>query len=469
MLKAQRKLLALALVLLVILTLPGRAMPNPVFDPIAGLDSLLAWYSGKGVECELTADLIIDRPVVLDREAFAGINIPGYSIYITAQGSLTLDSQNLAIAPDCSSVITVESGGELHLLSGGIYGACDSTVILLRPGAIFEQTGDFYLDGLVQRELSGDNGTLPPDPTPTPTPTPGPETAPITDLQGEIRKVANGAIMVYLILPCLPMEVTIVTLERSTDREDWTSVCSYAWDAEMNYPNCVNSGGCNMKLGENHVYISHQDEAQSQPFYLRVDVSGPDYAGISNEVLIKLPDGVSPGDNTKPPAENDYEDSGGTRGGAGQGKFERVEKLPSSPEPTPSPPPAAPSPTPDPVPAEPPEETPAPLPQPTPDTAPIQQSTSGRVSLKYEPPAVPAATPTPTPVVSQTPQPAESPEVPIAAPTPGAAEALPAASAAPGESIPGAADRNWVAAGATAALVTAALVFLNWSGSKRKS
>lgn len=450
-----KKVFCIALILsfLVGSTTVSHASAVPEVVEIATLEELEAWYGAGGGTCLVAAELVVDRPVVLDKEQVADIGVLSAPIRIAAGGSLTIDGAGTNLQGP-GVLAAVEAGGALYLRSGAAYSGLTQGAFVLAEGAVYERSRDFSLSWDVPEE---------------PEPEPEPEPAPITDLWGEVRRVRDGVVTFYMTLPILEMtEIEAIRIQRSADGEAWEEREVFRWNEERGYVDAGPDSRCAMQFGQSGTYLAYVEDTDYQDFYLRLEVEGTPYAGQSNVVKVEIPAYAGSVDTVLPPSSGDYEDNDGNRGGGGQGESDRVDKLEPTPTPTPTPTPeTSPEPLPEQeslsVPTPEVSETPisTPEPEPTPSqkvhdvislTKPERPQAKPPVQSEEqsEPEATPSA-PTPTPEVTPTPETTPSP---TPQPTPTVEPERPPAK--------GGGDKIWLAGGLTLILVCggAVLIFL---------
>lgn len=453
-----RKIAGLLLILAVLVgTSPGTyAFIMPQVTQVATLDELLAWYDNGGGACLLTAEVEVDRPIVLNKEQMADIAVVVAPIRVAAGGRLTIDGAGTNLQGP-GALVTVEAGGELHLLNGAAYSGLTENVFFLAEGAVYERGEDFFLSWDV----------------PAPEPPEEVIPAPITDLWGEVRKVKDGMLTYSMTLPRLEMEeVAAIHIERSADGERWEWCETFFWDEDRGYFSSQTGGFSAVNFGVKSTYITYVEETDYLDFYLRVELEGTPYAGVSNAVKVEIPAGARPDEVVKPPTTGDYEDIDGNRGGGGQGGREESDRVEQQePEPTPEPeasstpsPEAVPSPSQPPAePTIPPVEEPTSTPEPT-----ASQPVRDVVAVtKPKPNPAPNPSPSPAPEATVAPAPSAAPAIspvegPTTTPEPTPAPEPTQISAPEKPEAKGSGDMLWLAGGLTLVLVGggAAILFL---------
>lgn len=157
--------------------------------------------------------------------------------------------------------------------------------------------------------------------------------APITSLTGSVLSVqADGLCLLRLKLPSLPEDVEALYLYRSTDGKTWEEATGKSPDSSYrDFVPYVQTVGFN-------TYLAYRYKTDYEPIWLRVEVVGSVYEGMSNAVRVQLPDGIKPGDSIHTGQTGDDGGSGGNRGGSGQQEGDRVlpeeeERKPESDSP----------------------------------------------------------------------------------------------------------------------------------------
>lgn len=321
--------------------LPCYAMPS-LTPPhlVASMDELLAWYGG--LSGNALQECIVTNPIKSTGEITLGstpcrVNITFVGgLHIPASARLIVDNPSLVLMGS-PPAITVEPDGILHIRRWNALVAQalpPGGIVVQAGGALLTEAGITIPGGVVIDDNPPPN-TLPPPIPETPDQTPNPElpneTAPTEEtlsITGEVLKVSAQSVLLAMVtLPRVdPTHIKTIIIERSADTQEWKTEYIFRWDEDaLSFTsNETSEFGKMMSKTRNDgikTDFKYLARLSGSPFYLRVSTTKADGSKVVSDAiqLTEPPVGQYPG-------SEDYEDSGGNRGGGGQGITDREEQ-----------------------------------------------------------------------------------------------------------------------------------------------
>lgn len=334
------RLTLLACVLWLLACAAGAA-GRPEFTRVASWEEFVAWYGADAVS-EGLRDCLITQSIELkaDLELGAGagrVNISSFDP-ITVPAGVTLIIDN----PELVWMAPMNVKGTLQLLdwSDRSYEATPAGWIVIEQGGALETAEKLTLpQGWITDNTAGSGGTGPDTPDPDSPDPDQPDPSQPGDgpsaLFAEVIKVTEDGFLVgRLTIDLVQPTAQEIVIERMDDARQWQPEYRFTWNESF--------GSFDSYNGEDaRTWLSSWNDEEKQKTVLEY-WSAVSQTAIALRVTVTLEDGTQhqtqpfelppPEDPPSeepyyPPTQDDYDGSGGNRGGVMQGKAERLEKT----------------------------------------------------------------------------------------------------------------------------------------------